>query len=159
MTKNPVDTPSNPVPSHGVAEEVEALIKRHRKRLANPDNYPVLAQSEHRALIDIITATTAKITSETEAREKAERRAYDFDLLYQATHLDLVAAEAKVADLTRKLEAAAVALEPFKDFAQWVDAEGWTSNIHREGISVWFGPSDFRRAREAHAALLGKEKS
>ena len=48
------------------------------------------------------------------------------------------------------------ALRPFTDFAQWTDAEGWTSNIHREGISVWFGPSDFRRARSA-LAPLGEE--
>ena len=41
------------------------------------------------------------------------------------------------------------ALEPFSDFAENVDAEGWTSSIHREQISTWFGPSDFRRIREA----------
>lgn len=37
-------------------------------------------------------------------------------------------------------------VRPFADFGENVDTEGWTSNIHREGISVWFGPSDFRRA-------------
>jgi hypothetical protein len=52
-----------------------------------------------------------------------------------------------------RLRIAVEALEPFAAFAENVDAEGWTSNIHRERISVWFGPSDFRRAREALAAL------
>ena len=37
------------------------------------------------------------------------------------------------------------ALEPFAQFARDnIDDEGWTSNIHRESISTWFGPSDFR---------------
>ncbi len=38
-------------------------------------------------------------------------------------------------------------LKPFAEFADNVDEQGWTSNIHREGISVWFGPSNFRQAR------------
>lgn len=75
------------------------------------------------------------------------------------THIDemaeiqrkLFVAEAERDALKAKLATAVVALEPFDDFAQWVDAEGWTSNVHREGISVWFGPTDFRRAREACA--------
>lgn len=37
-------------------------------------------------------------------------------------------------------------LQPFADFAENVDEEGWTSNIHRESVSCWFGPSDFRAA-------------
>jgi len=41
------------------------------------------------------------------------------------------------------------ALRPFAAFADNVDQDGWTSNIHREGISVWFGPSDFRAAQAA----------
>lgn len=45
------------------------------------------------------------------------------------------------------------ALEPFgtSHVAENVDEHGWTSNIHREQISVWFGPSDFFRARAALA--------
>lgn len=39
------------------------------------------------------------------------------------------------------------ALNPFSDFGKNVDDNGWTSNIHREPISTWFGPSDFRIAR------------
>lgn len=46
------------------------------------------------------------------------------------------------------------ALEPFAAFAENVDQHGWTSDIHREAISVWFGPSDFRRA----AALTGSRE-
>jgi hypothetical protein len=49
----------------------------------------------------------------------------------------------------RRVTALEAALKPFADFAQWTDAEGWTCNIHREGISVWFGPSDFWHAAQA----------
>jgi hypothetical protein len=41
------------------------------------------------------------------------------------------------------------ALEPFASFAENTTENGWATNIHREGISTWFGPSDFRRARTA----------
>ncbi len=51
--------------------------------------------------------------------------------------------------LSERIAVLEAALRPFADFAQWTDPEGWTCNIHREGISVWFGPSDFRRARAA----------
>lgn len=47
------------------------------------------------------------------------------------------------------------ALTPFAEFGKHVDENGWTSNIHRERISDWFGPSDFYRAR---AALSQEEK-
>jgi hypothetical protein len=37
------------------------------------------------------------------------------------------------------------ALEPFLRFAeQNTDENGWLSSIHRESISTWFGPSEFR---------------
>lgn len=39
------------------------------------------------------------------------------------------------------------AIEPFAEFASNVDENGWTSNIHHETISTWFGPSDFRNAQ------------
>lgn len=39
-----------------------------------------------------------------------------------------------------------LALLPFAEFAIWVDDNGWTSTIHKEPISTWFGPSDFREA-------------
>jgi hypothetical protein len=36
------------------------------------------------------------------------------------------------------------ALKPFQIFAEaHIDICGWTSNIHREAISYWFGPSEF----------------
>lgn len=40
-------------------------------------------------------------------------------------------------------------LSPFAEsyIAECVDETGWTGNIHREPISAWFGPSDFRSAR------------
>jgi hypothetical protein len=47
------------------------------------------------------------------------------------------------------------ALKPYSDFGVNVDENGWTSNIHREPISTWFGPSDFRTAR---AKLEGSGK-
>jgi hypothetical protein len=51
--------------------------------------------------------------------------------------------------LSAELVEARKELEPFATFAANVDENGWTSNIHREQISTWFGPSDFRRARAA----------
>lgn len=53
----------------------------------------------------------------------------------------------------RRVEKLEAALEPFgsSHVADNVDDDGWTSNIHREGISTWFGPSDFRAARQALA--------
>ncbi len=41
-------------------------------------------------------------------------------------------------------------LRPFQAFAERnIDGCGWTSNIHRERISDWFGPSDFRAVLKA----------
>lgn len=72
------------------------------------------------------------------------RRATVYKRLMTDAQRGKEAAEAKLAQ-------AVEALEPFADFAEWTDDEGWTCNIHREAISVWFGPSDFRRARSASA--------
>jgi hypothetical protein len=54
-----------------------------------------------------------------------------------------------VREMAGEMDALRRALEPFVSFSENVDADGWTSSIHREQISTWFGPSDFRRAREA----------
>lgn len=55
--------------------------------------------------------------------------------------------EAVVSDLTARLAEAEKALGPFAEFGRDnTNADGWMSNIHREAISTWFGPSDFRRA-------------
>lgn len=51
---------------------------------------------------------------------------------------------------TEELEAA---LKPFAEFADNTDENGWTSRIHHEPISTWFGPSDFRRAAALLAAI------
>jgi hypothetical protein len=46
------------------------------------------------------------------------------------------------------------ALEPFASFGdQNVGEHGWLSGIHREQVSTWFGPSDFREATEAYREL------
>jgi hypothetical protein len=51
------------------------------------------------------------------------------------------------------------ALEAFAEFGAWaVDTEGWINNVHREGISVWFGPSDFRRAVTTLSTVRGETK-
>ena len=60
---------------------------------------------------------------------------------------ELSSARERVAELE-------AALKPYSDFGVNVDGNGWTSNIHREPISTWFGPSDFRTAR---AKLEGKQ--
>jgi len=44
-----------------------------------------------------------------------------------------------------------LAILPFAEFATNVDDDGWTSAIHREPISTWFGPSDFRAAAKVKA--------
>ena len=44
-----------------------------------------------------------------------------------------------------------LAILPFAEFATNVDENGWTSTIHREPISTWFGPSDFREAGKLKA--------
>lgn len=43
------------------------------------------------------------------------------------------------------------ALEPFAEFAKHnIDSDGWGGlRCERERINVWFGPSDFIRARDA----------
>jgi hypothetical protein len=54
--------------------------------------------------------------------------------------------EAQAAEISRLRDA----LKPFAEFgARNTDEDGWRSNIHREGISVWFGPSEFRDAKTA----------
>lgn len=56
------------------------------------------------------------------------------------------------AALTRAVEERDEALRPFAAFSRANTATGeggdaiWLSNAHRERISYWFGPSDFRRA-------------
>ena len=43
-----------------------------------------------------------------------------------------------------KYDALVDALEDFIDFAKNTDENGWTSDIHRESISTWFGPGNFQ---------------
>lgn len=57
-----------------------------------------------------------------------------------------------IQDLEEKLAATLEALEPFSTFAENVNDDGWASNIHKERISYWFGPTDFRKARLASTA-------
>ena len=61
------------------------------------------------------------------------------------------AAVATDGEKTRRIAELEAALKPFAEFAIWVGDNGWTSTIHREPISVWFGPSDFREAAAAMA--------
>jgi len=60
--------------------------------------------------------------------------------------------------LTAQVAVMGEALEPFDDFADNVDDVGWASDVHKERISYWFGPSDFRKARRA-ARAAAKEPS
>jgi len=49
------------------------------------------------------------------------------------------------------------ALKPFAEFAaQNVNDDGWTSRIHGEPISYWFGPSEFRALREVFDKMNAK---
>jgi hypothetical protein len=63
------------------------------------------------------------------------------------TLLPALGEPAEVKALRSQVEALKAALKPFAEFGANVDEHRWTSNIHREQISTWFGPSDFRRAR------------
>lgn len=57
----------------------------------------------------------------------------------------MLAAEVEARKLREQLVTAKEALAPFAAFAaNNVDEHGWKSNIHRESISTWFGPSEFR---------------
>jgi len=56
-------------------------------------------------------------------------------------------------DKDASIEALEKALRPFAEFGENTNADSWASNIHKEPISTWFGPSDFRRAHEAIAAF------
>lgn len=59
----------------------------------------------------------------------------------------LVSTPPDLAERVRELEEA---LRPFAEFGQQsTDENGWASNIHREGMSTWFGSKDFRRAARA----------
>ena len=106
-----------------------------------------------------------------------DRRAEIADLIYEARLVDglrghahvavgqakgymldaadwIDAAKAELTRLTADLERMREAAAPFVRFAKNIDEAGWKSNIHREGISVWFGPSEFR----ALAAAARPEK-
>jgi hypothetical protein len=45
-----------------------------------------------------------------------------------------------------------LAILPFAEFGiENVDDDGWKSTIHREPISTWFGPSEFRALAQLKA--------
>ena len=61
------------------------------------------------------------------------------------------------------VEGAVEALEPFANFAaNFVDDDGWNGvglSVHKERISYWFGPSEFRAARAALASIKENERA
>jgi hypothetical protein len=63
---------------------------------------------------------------------------------------EAAAALKMIADAEAERDKLREALLPFAQFAVNTDENGWLSNIHREAISTWFGPTAFR---EADAAL------
>jgi len=67
-------------------------------------------------------------------------------------------AASEVESLTAQVAVMGEALEPFDDFADNVDDVGWASDVHKERISYWFGPSDFRKARRAARAARAAAK-
>ena len=67
--------------------------------------------------------------------------------------------EQLAADAIERILELEAALRPFAEshVAECVGDDGWTTTIHRESISTWFGPSDFRAARAAiNAAMAAK---
>lgn len=89
-----------------------------------------------------------RLCREAEAFRLAAKHADAFnaeELAADGDFLDLAAAA--ISGLTARLAEAEKALGPFAEFGRDnTNADGWMSNIHREAISTWFGPSDFRRA-------------
>lgn len=81
--------------------------------------------------VGVLSAQTENRIAELEARLAEIAHAYDVTFK-RRTELEL-------------------ALLPFAEFAEHVDENGWTSEIHREPISTWFGPSDFRAAGKVKA--------
>ncbi|HEY5793428.1 MAG TPA: hypothetical protein VIU82_00310 [Bosea sp. (in: a-proteobacteria)] len=161
-----------------VADEVEALAYRsmsragirvvnddgRRWRLESVDGKWTMKPEGFLSAIEaqeicerVFEALTANLSSETAAREKAERerdeaRAVQFDFA-RMSH-DMAKLRTTIADLTRKLEAAAGALEWYGEqarLARLIHSEG---DAGRHALANDGG----RRAREAHAALVGKEK-
>lgn len=111
--------------------------------------------------------TKEALASETAAREKAEREVERLSAngpvdyrYWEGRYRDEAADNA---DLTRKLEAAAGALEPFAKVSEHdigldeTDGDRFRQ-IERHNRAPLLLVGDLRRAREAHAALLGKEK-
>jgi hypothetical protein len=71
-----------------------------------------------------------------------------------ATFIEALAAQRDeaatlITSLREALERKDAALLPFAQFSVNTDDNGWLSNIHRESISTWFGPSAFRDADDA----------
>lgn len=102
------------------------------------------------------------LSSETAAREKAEgerdeARAVQFDFA-RMSH-DMAKLRTTIADITRKLEAAAGAVAAEREecarVAEGLPGQRGNSPEHLVGRRIAIAI----RAREAHAALLGKEKS
>jgi len=79
--------------------------------------------------------------------------------LWQEHSTAVLHAASRIEALEAQVAGMGEALEPFDDFADNVDDVGWASDIHKERISYWFGPSDFRKARLAAHLAAAKEPS
>ncbi len=60
----------------------------------------------------------------------------------------------QIEDLKAAIEGLKSGAQPFTTFSENVEVDehgtpGWTSKIHRDTISTWFGPSDFHKLAEA----------
>lgn len=131
--------------------------------------YDEMSRDQQRNFIKNARAILALIRPAFEAKEREiERLTNNRDMwkgqcgeqaeTLRELRMQALSDEGQMRELQAKLAQAVEALEPFADFAQWVDAEGWTCNIHREAISTWFGPSDFRRARSASEHLTDRRE-
>jgi hypothetical protein len=167
-------TPNQPAADDA---EVEAL----RKRAADVSVACQYRMGVNAALLVLLP----KPSSETERADKAERRAAELEQtrgcdqnVFVQMGMARDEAEARAADLTRKVEAAAGALEPFAKVGADVDQRCTEMAIRDGGTAAdgeFYIPStqtafvsgvssgakvsygDFRRAREAHAALTKKD--
>lgn len=146
---NPVDTPSDPVPSHGVAEEVEAVavppavpepVYRAVERILDEQSAWIARPNDEVTRQIALAATMA-------AWAIAEQRSTDLTSLFEDNVRLTAEVEEAVAALGR-IAAQQTTKEMRAAFGDGYEAD-WEGGFD-ECISV---------AREAHAALLGKEKS
>lgn len=108
----------------------------------------------HPATIEEIVTCLRTEAEAAERRSDAELSAGDMSAYLLRKAADIVesvpSVKFELRELEDQVETLRAALLPFVTFGEDNVCEfGWSSNIHRESISTWFGPSDFLHALSA----------